>query len=49
MIKRPVQFCLIAFLIARVHGKVRSFSYSLLLVQPIREQSYWLRIQLRSV
>ena len=34
-----MQFCLIASLIVRVHGKVRSLSESLRLVPPIAEQS----------
>ena len=33
--KNHVQFCLIASLIARVHGNVRSLSKSSWLVQPI--------------
>ena len=41
-----MQFCLIASLIARVHGKVRSLSKSWWLVQPIKAQSYELGIQL---
>ena len=41
-----MQFCLIASLIARVHGKVRSLSKIPWLVQPITEESYQLLIQL---
>ena len=37
----------VASLIARVHGKVRSLSKSSSLVQPFTEQSYSLRSQLR--
>ena len=47
VLKRHAQFCLIASLIARVHEKALSLSTSLWHVQPITEQSYRLRIQLR--
>ena len=42
-----MQFCLIASLIARAHAKVRPLFKILWLAQPIIEQSYHLRIQLR--
>ena len=46
VLKRRVQFRLIASLTARTHGKVRSLSKSSWLVQPITEQSYQLPIEL---
>ena len=47
VLKRHVQFCLTASLIAHVHEKAPSLSKSLWHVQPITAQSYQLRIQLR--
>ena len=41
VLKRRVQFCLIASLAARVHGKVHSLSKSTWLVLPVTEQSYY--------